>query len=259
MDFSERRWVAKVLAFAMSVQFGLLPACGHAAAIDWDGKRLSIHDASGALVDVLDEVALTLGSGLTIHGDPGEVLASSVPSGEPGAVLRELVRPNSLIIRYDGATGLPRQIIVREAGPGDGSGVGGIMGRSAGTMVVAPPLVADVPGPDDEAFKERLRLRVRQGGPEATREIARMSASSEARPEMRRLALVALSRMGGSEALSAMRNALHDARPSVRLQAARGLERLLREQAQGDLKAAIRKEPAESVREAMQRMVDRAS
>ncbi|MEZ5825260.1 MAG: HEAT repeat domain-containing protein [Geminicoccaceae bacterium] len=222
-----------------------------AAEIGWDGVHLSIRDADGPVVSLLEDIALTLGAGLVIRGELGDVRQTSLAAGEPGAIIRELVRPHSLIVRYDGETGLPRQIVVRES-PGGSTDYG-----TAAAVASHPvPQLVNHPAVDDEAFKTRLRDLAVEGGPAAAREIARMS-SGPARPEMRRLAIVALTRIGGNEALSALRDGLRDSHPRIRLQAARGLVRLLDGGATGDLAAALRTEPDQTVAEAMQRLIER--
>lgn len=241
--------VTHVLAALLALLLaGVAPGAGNATEIGWDGQHLSISDAEGPVVTVLEDIALTIGAGLDVRGELGDVRHASIAAGEPGNVIRELVRPHSLVLRFDGNTGLPRQILVRE---GDGGSYG--FDTSEPAVERLEPPVINRPSLDDEMFKSRLRDLSVDGGPLAAREIARMSAGP-ARPEMRRLAIVALTRIGGNEALSVLRDGLRDPHPHIRLQSARGLRKLLGAGAQADLSAAMQNESDETVHAAMERL-----
>ena len=228
-----------------------LTVAASATEVFFDGKMLSLENTQGNLADTLEVVADRLGAGLQIRGELGPVRTTSWPPDEPGQLLRELVRPHTLILRYNSETGAPSEIIVRQSRAGERQSRRIHASDYKSETSTAQILLRSG---NEQSFKNHLRKLLKTSRAKDAREIAKLAVGVE-KPEMRRLALVALTRIGGPEAQTAMRNGLHDEHAHIRLQAARGLANLLGAGARRDLITAMRREEDESVQKAMQRLL----
>ena len=221
-----------------------------AAEIIWDGENLAIEDAEGALEKVLEEVARAVDAELILRGELGEVPRRSFPAADPGQVLRELVRPHTLVVRFDADTGAPNEIIVRESKEGSPAPA-----RRVSRVGRAPqPEAAPVDQAEAQAFRDELRDLIKRTDPGVSGELQALYQAT-ADPSLRRLALVTLVRRGGPTATQTLRTALGDEDANIRLEAARGLAALLGSAAKADITRVLAHEQLGPVHDALERLL----
>lgn len=217
-----------------------------AAAVDLkvDGGRLSLHSSEPASVaDLVRSIAAAIGAQVTLRRDPGTVGPLTLRQTPVADALRLLAGRGSLALRY-GPDGVISAIVLVATG---------------GTPAVVQPVPATPPEPapppptadrQSVALRDVVELSYRED--EAARiELARLAGAAED-PAVRGAAISALANTNDALAFRAIDSVgLTDRDPTVRLQAARGLQRLQGANARPRLAAAAAIEPDAGVRQAI--------
>jgi hypothetical protein len=227
------RLVGGLAASVLACTVGALQAA-EPIRLAWDGSRISIQtEAPMPLAQLLGQMAQSTGITIAVHGDPGTVRPISLAPQRLDHALLALAAGHDTALRFatTGSSAAEPRLV-------------------AAWVVVrqSRPLTAPTP-----ARKVKLGELVAAGAA-GVPALARV-LTSHPDPATRERAARGLAQVGGSTALSALRQGLHDRDPTVRLRAAQGLARSGTRDALARLKAATALERDASVKAVLERLM----